>query len=285
MIPRFNLFSNYSQFNHLYAPKYFDWVRKDPEVKGGCINFFADDFIKHHNLWKEDDKPSIAMLIEPRTIQPTVYKWVEEHYNEFDAILTHDDKILNLYNAHQIYFMNYYKAYDVPKTKAISMVCSNKALCNEHRQRQRLADKLGDKVDHYGTYKGTYSDYYDCRAEYMFEVVVDNCWDGYWVSEKLMNPLASKTIPIYKGAMKGYMPDWLDKDGVIFVNDIKDIQEIVDEILKDPEGEYKKRLTAVEKNYDTVTTYSSLQVFENWLWFEYESLFEDLVNGKLKCNK
>lgn len=279
MKPVFNLFSNYEQFNHLYAPRYFDWVTDE----SGVLNFYVDDYIKLHGFCT-NKYPKVAMLIEPRTIQPTVYEWVEQHHDEFDMIFTHDDKILLLENTAEIYFMNWYKTYDVPKTKAISMVCSNKALCNEHRQRQRLADKLGDKVDHYGTYKGTYSDYYDCRAEYMFEVVVDNCWDGYWVSEKLMNPLASKTIPIYKGAMKGYMPDWLDKDGVIFVDDIKDIPEIVDEILKDPEGEYKKRLTAVEKNYNTVTTYSSLQVFENWLWVEYESLFEDLVNGKFKRN-
>ena len=281
MKPVFNLFSNYEQFNHLHAPRYFEWV----EDGYGCLDFFVDDFIKLHKQYTDTNNPKIAMLIEPRTIQPTVYEWVEQHHNEFDIIFTHDDKLLNLDNARQIYFMNYYKVYDVDKTKAISMVCSDKVLCNEHRQRKKLADKLGNKVDHYGTYKSTYSNYYDCRAEYMFEVVIDNNWDGYWISEKLMNPLASKTIPIYKGAMKGYMPDWLNKDGVIFVDDIDDIPKIVDDILTDPKGEYEKRLKAVKENFITVTMHPSLQVFENWLWVEYKSLFEDLVDGKFKCNK
>lgn len=282
MLPIFNLFSNYEQFNHLYAPRYFEWVKDG----SGCIDFFVDDYIKIHDKCSSNKNPKVAMLIEPRTIQPKIYDWIEQHYNEFDVVFTHDDDLLlKLDNAEQIYFMNWYKTYNVPKTKAISMVCSDKALCNEHRQRQRLADKLGNKVDHYGTYKSTYSNYYDCRAEYMFEVVVDNNFFGYWISEKFMNPLASKTIPIYKGAMKGYIPDWVDRNGIIIVDNIDDIPGIVDEILKDPEGEYKKRLAAVEKNFETVTTNPSLQVFEDWLWSEYEGLLEDLVNGEFKRSK
>jgi len=275
MYPKFNLFSCYSQFNHLYTPRYFDWVKDN----SGYIDFFVDDAIKHHKD-SETGKPKVAILIEPRTIQPTIYQWVEEHYNEFDIIFTHDDKILKFANAKQIYFMQWYKTYDVPKTKHISMVCSDKAMCKEHRQRQRLASKLGDRVDHYGMFKGgRHCDYYECRAEYMFEVVVDNNWDGYWISEKLMNPLACKTIPIYKGAIREHMPDWLDQEGVIFVDNIDDIPSIVDKILVNPEEEYKQRLNAVEKNFETVTTYPSLQVFENWLWTEYGGLLEELVNG------
>lgn len=275
MNPKFNLFSNYEQFNHLHAPIYFDWVKDG----SGCIDFFVDDFIKLHNELGTNN-PKVAMLIEPRTIQPTIYEWVEEHHNEFDVIFSHDDNILLFNNAKQIYFMQWYKTYDVPKTKAISMVCSDKALCNEHRKRKTLADKLGNKVDHYGLYKGGHKcDYFECRAEYMFEVVVDNNWSGYWISEKFMNPLASKTIPIYVGTKRGYMPDWLDKDGVIFVDDISDVPKIVDNILKDPKSEYNKRLKAVNTNFNIVTSFPSLQVFENWLWNEYEGTLEDLVCG------
>ena len=274
MNPKFNLFSNYSQFNHMHSPRYFDWVKDGT----GIINFFVDDYIPKHKEF-ENDKPNIAMLIEPRTIQPTIYKWVEEHHDEFDIIFTHDDDILLFDNTFEIYFMNWYKSYDVPKTKAISMVCSDKVMCEEHKARQRLADTLGNTVDHYGTYKQSKrSDYYECRAEYMFEVVVDNNWTGYWVSEKLINPLASKTIPIYKGTMKGYLPDWLDKDGIIFVEDINEIPNIVNKILQNPTSEYEKRLIAVENNYDIVLSHPSIQVFEDWLWSEYNGLLEDLVN-------
>jgi len=267
MYPRFNLYSYYDQCNHLYAPKYFDWVKDG----SGVINFFVDDYIKQRpNIIT--DKPNVAMLIEPRTIQPTIYEYVESHSQDFDIIFSHDEKILKFKNAHPIYFMNWYKTYNVPKTKTISMVCSDKAMCEEHRQRQYLADILCTEVDHYGKYLGgRYCDYYECRAEYMFEVVVDNNWSGYWLSEKLANPLASKTIPIYLGGK--YFPSDIDLNGIIKVDSIDNIPPIVDRILKNPEDEYCSRIDSVGHNYWAIQKY---QVFENWLFSEYKNLLDSL---------
>lgn len=269
MYPKFNLYCYYPQFNYLYAPKYFDWVTDG----SGVINFWVDDYIFRKSDFS-NEKPNIAMLIEPRTIQPPIYDYVEKHSNEFDLIFSHDDKILRLKNTKPIYFMNLYKSYDVPKTKIISMVCSDKVMCDEHKERQKLADILGNKVDHYGMYKGGYKcDYYECRAEYMFEVVIDNNWSGYWCSEKLANPLASKTIPIYLGGRS--IPRDLDKEGIIQVNSVDDVPAIVDTILRNPELEYYKRLTHAENNYLTVKR--RYQVFEDWFYEFYKNLFIQIV--------
>lgn len=267
MYPRFNLYSYYDQCNHLYAPKYFDWVKDGT----GDINFFVDDYIPQKpNI--NSDISNVAMLIEPRTIQPTIYEWIENHHEEFDAIFSHDMKILKFKNAHPIYFMNWYKTYNVDKTKLISMVCSDKAMCEEHRMRQHLADTLCTEVDHYGKYLGgRYCDYYECRAEYMFEVVVDNNWEGYWLSEKLANPLASKTIPIYLGGK--YFPADIDLTGIVRVDSIDDIPPIVERILQHPADEYYSRIDAVNHNYCAIQKY---QVFENWLYTEYKELLKSL---------
>ena len=268
MYPRFNLYSYYNQCNHLFAPKYFDWVK---DVSGE-INFFVDDYVPQKpNI--TSNKPNVAMLIEPRTIQPLVYEWLEQNYKEFDIIFSHDTKILQFANAYPIFFMNWYKTYNVPKTKNISMVCSDKVMCEEHAARQSIADILGDRVDHYGKYKGHYCDYYECRAEYMFEVVVDNNWEGYWLSEKLANPLASKTIPIYLGGQ--FFPSDLDLNGIIMVESVGDIPSIVDGILQNPDKVYYNRIKAVEHNYKAIQRY---HVFEDWLFEEYHQLFEDLIN-------
>ena len=266
MYPKFNLYCVYPQFNHMHSPKYFDWVTDG----SGELNFWVDDYIKRQAQSKSC-KPDVAMLIEPRTIQPGIYKYVEQHAADFDLIFSHDDKILKLPNAYHIYFLQWYKMYDVPKTKAISMVCSDKAMCEEHKARKYLADILGNKVDHYGLYKGGYKcDYYECRAEYMFEVVVDNNWSGHWLSEKLANPMASKTIPIYLGGKK--FPSDIDQEGIIQVNSVDEIPSIVDKILQDPEREYLKRLTHVENNYLTVRR--SYQVFEDWFYEFYHKLLD-----------
>lgn len=270
MYPKFNLFSNYEQFNHLHAPKYFDWVKDGT----GEINFFVDDYVKTHNNIN-NGKPKVALLIEPRTIQPTIYEWMEEHWEEFDWIFTHDDVIVGYDNALPINFMQWYKSYDVPKTKVISMVCSDKSLCNEHEERKKLADLLGNKVDHYGTYKGGYKcDYYECRAEYMFEVVVDNNWTGHWISEKLANPIMSHTIPIFLGGK--ILPDDVYSEGMIIVNSIDEIPGVVDEILKDPEKMYSKYIKYANLNYKN--TLNNHQTFEDWFWTKYKSVLEELCN-------
>ena len=271
MTHKMNLFSNYSQFNHLHAPKYFDWVKDG----SGDINVFSDDYVRlHHNT--KDGKPKVAMLIEPRTIQPKVYEWIEQHADEFDLIFTHDEKILKLPNAKYIAFMQWYKTYpDTPKTKNISMVCSDKTLCEEHKMRQKLADTLGDKVDHYGLYKGgKYCDYYDCRAEYKFEIVVDNSSSPRWLSEKIANPLASKTVPIYVGNI--LLPKSLDIEvtGMILVDDIEEAVETVDMILKEPDVWYNDRLEEIEHNYKAIQKH---QVFEDWFWLTYKDLLESLL--------
>ena len=169
--------------------------------------------------------------------------------------------------------MNWYEIFDVPKTKDISMVCSDKVMCYEHKKRQQLADILGDKVDHYGLYKGgRYCDYYECRAEYRFEVVVDNNWTGYWASEKLANPLASKTIPIYLGAQ--HLPKDIDLKGIILASNIDEIPRLVDEVLENPTRAYMDRFYAIEKNYNIIRRY---KVFEDWFYSEYKDLLRKLI--------
>ena len=264
MYPRFNLFCYYPQFNYMHAPKYFDWVTDG----SGELNFWVDDYIKQRPDYN-NGKRNIAMLIEPRTIQPTLYQYLEEHHEDFDLIFSHDKEILKLPHSHPIFFMQWYKTYDVPKTKVISMVCSDKVMCDEHQARQQLADELGDRVDHYGLYRGGYKcDYYECRAEYMFEVVVDNNWKGFWLSEKLANPLASKTIPIYLGGE--YYPENIDRRGIIMVDSMDEIPPIVDKILQDPNKEYYSRINYIENNYLIVTRH--YQVFEDWFYEMYKEI-------------
>jgi hypothetical protein len=254
--------------NYLYAPSYFDWTTDG----SGELNFFVDDFIVSHNN-VQNDKPHIAMLIEPRTIQPTIYKYLEDHYKEFDLIFTHDENILDYENAKPIIFMNWYKTYDVPKTKYISMVCSDKIMCDEHKQRQLLALALAGKVDHYGTFMtNKRCDYYECRAEYMFEVVVDNNWSGYWISEKIANPLASKTIPIYLGSK--HIGEYINPNGVIVASNIEEIPNIVNRILINPEKEYMTRINAVNENYKIVQNY---RIFEDYLYITYKDTLEALI--------
>ena len=267
MKPKYNLYCCYPQFNYLHAPTMIEWAKDG----SGCLDVFVDDYIVLNQHFKTAPH-RIAILMEPRTIQPPTYEWIEKHMGDFDIVFSHDDEILEYDNARPMFFMNWYENYDVLKTKDISMVCSEKVMCVEHMRRQMLADQLGERVDHYGKYKtGRWCDYYECRAEYRFEVVVDNNWTGYWVSENLANPLASKTVPIYLGGK--HLPDDIDKNGIIIVNSIEDIPEVVDIILSNPVRAYMDRQVAVDRNYNIIRRY---KIFEDWLYSTYKDLLEGL---------
>lgn len=266
MKKKYNLFSQYPQCNHIHEPTVMKWVKDG----SGLIDFFVDD---HCRTDIGTGKRKVAMLIEPRSIQPEMYEWMEYHYNDFDILFTHDLELLqHCINSRPINFMNWYESFDVPKTKNISMVCSSKVMCDEHRQRQALANILGDKVDHYGTFKtGKWADYYECRAEYCFEVVVDNYWHGFWASEKLANALASKTVPIYLGG--DHLPRDINPQGIIKARDIYEIPLMVDMVLTHPLKYYQMRIDAINENYEAIQKH---KVFEDWLFTEYKTLLEGL---------
>ena len=267
--PKFNLHHIYTQCNHIHPPTKFEWVNNE----SGCLDVFFDNYIPLNHEYPRK-KPRIAIIIEPRTIQPHIYEWIISHYKDFDFVFTHDEEILKLPNAKRIYFMNWYECFDDTKTKNISMVCSDKVMCEEHIKRQKLADVLCDRVDCYGTYKQNYyASYEECRAAYRFEVAVDNNWTGYWCSEKLANPLASKTIPIYLGGK--HIPEDIDLNGIILAENIDEIPRLVDEVLENPIRAYMDRYVAVERNYNIIRRY---RIFEDWFYSEYKELLEGLIH-------
>lgn len=262
---KYNLFSKYPQCNHIHKPTVMEWVHDG----SGLIDFFVDDAAK---IYQGTGKKKVVIMVEPRSIQPEMYEYMKFNYKNYHLLFTHDLELLKICeNARPINFMNWYESYDVPKTKNISMVCSDKVMCKEHSKRQLLADMLGDKVDHYGKYRGEWADYYQCRAKYRFEVVVDNYWSGYWASEKLANALASKTVPIYLGGE--HLPKDIDPFGIIQVHNIEDIPLMVDCILESPERYYNRRLDAINANFKAIQNH---KIFEDWLFTEYRELLEEL---------
>ena len=96
------------------------------------VNFYVDNNV--YFLEDKDDPDAICLLVEPRAIIPMTYKWVEEHSQKFRYIFTFDSQILKYPNAKLLIYGQITAEYpDMPKTKGISMVCSDKAFCDGHR--------------------------------------------------------------------------------------------------------------------------------------------------------
>lgn len=222
---------------------------------------------------------SIALLIEPRSIIPDVYEWMERNYKKFRYVFTHDSRLLKACdNAKLILWgmgnANYNSFNDVPKTKYISMVSSDKELCEFHKIRKQLAlDLKGHPlVDTMGTFDGgAFVDTETIYAPYKFSIVVENYIDDYWFTEKICNCFSNKTIPLYLGSPKIYK--FFNPQGIMSFQPqgLKDWLEYqTPDIL---ENKYNRRLEAIEDNYQRVRKFEN---FETWFFKEYGELLDGL---------
>lgn len=244
----------------------------------GYIDCYNDVF-----CMREEIQPnSIALLIEPRPLQPEVYSWIEVNYNRFRYVFTHDSKLLKkCSNAKLILWGfgngNYTDYNDIPKTKNVSMVCSDKEMCCLHKARKLIANELKNNpdVDVMGTVGGgEFVDTKTIYAPYRFSVAFENHIDDYWFTEKICNCFANKTIPIYYGARK--ITDYFSKLGIIRVSHWEDIPAVIDSLSRSGfEKMYQMRHLCIEGNYERV---KKLSTFENWFFDKYESLLEGMLN-------
>jgi hypothetical protein len=220
---------------------------------------------------------SIAILLEPRSIEPNGYRWIENHPNVFRHIWTYDDELLKLPQSHFLLWASLWCRSDMPKTKNISMVSSDKTCCELHKARIELAkyfDK-GSLVDCFGTFRGNKDDYVDAftaHAEYKFAIAIENDISDYWFTEKILNCFSTKTVPIYHGARK--IREFFNADGIIQVEDWHDIPRVVENL--DIDAEYAKRKEAIEENY-----YKCLPYGDRWrdrFFRDYGDILEGMMD-------
>lgn len=248
-------------------PQYLQWVKT-----GGDLDCYVDYDVITGNIPKE----SIAMLIEPRSIQPNVYEYIEDYGNKFQYVFTHDSILLNkLDNAKLILFGGVYGLYNVPKIKNISMVSSNKEMCELHKIRTDLAIRLEDyeQVDCMGTYNGgPFVSTEKIYGPYKYSIVIENYKDDDWFTEKICNAFASRTVPIYYGARN--IGKYFNSLGIIQLNDPYEAINVVEHL--DCDKDYLNRLPGIIANYELVKRF---YCFEDWFYTEYQELLEGVING------
>lgn len=268
---KINLHSMYNSPSFTFGkiPQYLEWTVDDGELD--CYV----DFHVTEDISKKQQKRSVALLIEPRSIQPDIYKYIEDNSNKFRYIFTHDSILLNKFdNAKLILFGGVYDEYNESKIKNCSIVSSDKEICPLHIVRKDICRLLMDNpnVDCYGTFdNGKWSSTKDIYANYKYSIVIENYIDDYWFTEKVCNCFANRTIPIYYGARK--ITDFFNPLGIIQIDDPYQAIDIVNEL--DMDKDYLKRLSAVIYNHELVKRFCC---FEDWFHTEYSKLLEEMIN-------
>ena len=255
----------YSYYDHFPNHK--------PVANEPCVEMYNDEFVYKAPVG------SCALLIEPRSIQSKAYEWMEQNWKRFKYVFTHDSRLLQICdNAKLILWgwgnANYMSFSEVPKTKNISIVSSDKELCELHKARKELAvlyDGWGI-VDCYGTFNGgKFAEVEDYMKDYRYSIIIENYIDDYWFTEKILNCFANKVVPIYVGAKK--IGQFFNNKSILNYDNIDGVKDCV-RVLQGNYGPYwyKSRLSAIEDNYKRVKLFPA---FEDWFYGKYGELLNE----------
>ena len=143
------------------------------------------------------------------------------------------------------------------KTKLVSMVASNKVMCQEHQYRQEVIKKFSSSCDHYGRGFNPIQHKEDGLRDYCFSFSIENATYSNMFTEKITDCFMMGTIPIYYG-MKN-IGDFFDLNGIIILDDNFKIDDLSFEL-------YQSKLESVEENFKRS---NDLLVAEDYIYLNY----------------
>jgi hypothetical protein len=253
--------------------KYVEWVKGDHTADTSIYIDYA--ILGQVN----ESKVNYGWLCESTSIIPTVVRAVcsniELYKNKFKFIFSHDRRIID--NDPEFFkfapspAMPWIQNKQIyPKTKLISMIASNKRMCNGHLFRQEIISKFHKQVDHFGRGFGNRElpwsikmDYGEesgkilALKDYMFSIAMENDnYDDIFV-EKITDCFACGTIPIFWGTKN--IGNYFDEKGIIMLENLKNLNQITPEL-------YYSKMEHIKNNFEALKNlYSS----EDYIFLNY----------------
>ena len=244
----------------LNATKHVQWVYDG----SGEVNIYVSQSALAA-LNDTSGKPTYIWLLESKQIIPQYYQWIIDNYefvtSRVDGIFSCDKELCAKYPK-----ISYSVINAVPwvqdrkvheKTKLVSMIASNKRMCEGHARRLQFVDKFRDKLDFYGRGFNEISCKEDGLRDYMFSVGIENAVYDTYFTEKLTDCFACGTIPIFYGC-KG-VTEYFNEDGIIFLDDDFDLSMLTKDL-------YYSKMDVIKDNFERSINFP---VAEDYLYLNY----------------
>ena len=243
---------------HGKTSKHIQWVKDG----SGIGTFYVDNNLTEA-FADQRSGPKYGWLLESRSITPQIVHHVKRFHQKFflvyDMIFTHNKELLAIdprfkWVPAQGFWIKQPMIYQ--KSKLVSMISSNKAMCQGHIDRLAWIEKLRNRVDLYGRGFAEIEFKEQGLCDYMFSVAIENgCYETYF-TEKLLDCFATGTVPVYLGAPN--IGDCFNKEGIIDLNDELDLS---------PER-YQAMLPAIKDNLERAL---KMEVLEDFIYTTYLS--------------
>uniref|UniRef100_A0A6M3XTU1 Putative glycosyltransferase n=1 Tax=viral metagenome TaxID=1070528 RepID=A0A6M3XTU1_9ZZZZ len=237
-------------------PKLMEWNR---DITDSAPIFFTDRSIHLVPKYKGLNKKICIFLIESPDNTVVEHNFVLNNSSLFTHIFTSWQPILDKCK-NSSYIPSTGGCWIEPtermiydKTFPVSFVCSNKNRLPGHKFRQEVADYMtiadlaiscfGDRFNRYVTKK------IDTLKDFQYQIVVENGFQNWHFTEKLLDCFQTGTIPIYRGCD---ISKFFNMNGVIQFKTIHGLNDLLDDVTM----KLSKRIKdAIKENFEISKQY------------------------------
>jgi hypothetical protein len=239
----------------------FSWDRSGTHRR---VAVFTDTSLRE--AAKRDDCFRVAWLLESPHATRNEYRWLARNAHLFDRVLTFEQTLLEKLPHARFTPIGgcwlaerNWKVYR--KTKNLSVIASQKRDMSGQKLRHKLIREYSSSFDAVlGRGYHELGSKIEGLADYRYSLVIENCRQNYYFTEKLIDCLLSGTIPIYWGCPSIGL--FFDMEGIVAFEHAYELGSILEEIGP---RDYAKRLRAVHKNFELAKryVYPEIHVWDN----------------------
>lgn len=205
-------------------PSRGEWVRNQMTWDGDTV--FTDEMCFSNVVDYVKTNRKIAWLMESPGVKPYIYQNFHLIQDKFDKFLTFlDFETASSIGIRREKYVNcpLGGAWVEPehqkkqKSKLCSLIASSKRELPGHRLRHEIARSY-NFIDLYGEAYKKIDDKSEALSDYAFSIVIENVSISGYFTEKLIDCLLTRTIPIYYGDPK--IEIIFEKNGILSMQDI-----------------------------------------------------------------
>lgn len=240
-------------------PKKIEWVKNTNHAP---ISIHIDNGLMIPTI---KSKINYGWLSESKTIIPHIYEWAKSNIDyledNFKLIFTNDKSLLSLSSKFKqticsavpwVTDLGIHK-----KSKLVSMITSNKTMCQQHVKRVQIAEKFRNEISLFGYGYNPIEKKEIALKDYCFSIVIENLTYSNGYSEKISDCFATGTIPIYLGSPD--IGEVFNSKGIIIYNDDLKISDLNFDL-------YFSKMEYIQDNYQRIIDFP---IAEDYIYEKY----------------
>ena len=253
--------------DHLFAhatsssfdnPMDFIWDREN--ILNYDFVILTDDTLSYVDFIKTHNKKVYAWILESPQVKANAIHFIKQNHDKFDRIFTHNKELLELSEK---FILQTYGGCWIPKDerkihekiKNISFISSRKRSTEGHLLRNKILDyyMVNERdIDIFGREVNPIDNKIEGLKDYKFSIVIENCREDFYFSEKLIDCLQTGTIPIYWGFPS--INKFFDSNGILTFDNITELFFIIEKINNN-EIKYEDYLEGINNNFELSKKY------------------------------